>query len=250
MSFFVVALQGVTKGGKAFNFGDTLASNTASHLKGTATAEAKDIDREKLEKVIMDTEMFVTLPDMDTLSAPLPKPAASASKPVYGDDSYSVSGHMVGSAPVPKTTKQAEPPPPDVPWQVDGKVKTKMAQPVNGVVPLKQATLLGQKTKGTDQNSIYRCMALSPSCNLAVRVQSIADGNSHAISIRAEGNFTSAVREALKEAGMIASTSGHYSIHFQTNGVPVSRVIGAFLMGLGLEFEEQIKHVKEIGVSE
>lgn len=270
-AFFNIGVSGTAKNGMPFTYGVTLPASTVSLIKGTADAGVKASCKTLVEQVLADAWGFldanggsVAENAMEAIKTVIPSPAeqffaeAEKIKPTKkvqftsgGDFPGSLSGNMVTPKPtkkVPPAEQAADLHAEAMPFKVDPSVKPKAPVMPAGVVALKDATQIGQKVKGTDAHSVYLCIALSERVKLAARVQSIADGAS--VSIRAEGPFNAEIRNALKAASMNPSTQGHYSIHFQTNGVPVGRVIGAFLMGLGVDFDEQIKNVKQIGVTE
>lgn len=106
--------------------------------------------------------------------------------------------------------------------------------PVDAVIDLKAAQALGQKVHGTSTGSVYHCIALTEHVKLAAR---ILPGS---ISIRTEWtDAPSADLQRLEEAGMLMHA--HYgSIHFSPQNVPVSRVIGAFLVGCGISWKAAV----------
>jgi len=114
--------------------------------------------------------------------------------------------------------------------------------PPSGPVKLRLASHLGQEVTGTSSGSTYRAVALSDRLNVAVRVHGTN------ISIRAEGTpnaYEAGRLSALGFSKATGATGGHWSIHMECAGVPVSRIVGAVLMDLGIEFELQIKNLKE-----
>jgi hypothetical protein len=271
VAFFAVTIKGMAAtNGKEFAYGATLSANTSSLMKGKVdtavkSACAKSLDEMLLnaEKFLLDTGANLGIPPggksfsfQPTVNVKFSgKDAVPSGKEMPADPPGTASGNMAipKSGPYSKAAAEAakanaEAEMQGMPFKVTPEAKVKPVVMPDGVVALKDAVALGQKVKGTDSTSVYRCMAINPVVKLAARVQSIADG--HSISIRAEGNYNPQVRKAMVAAGMTASTAGHYSIHFQSQGVPCARVIGAFLMGLGIEFEDQIKTLKEIGVTE
>lgn len=115
--------------------------------------------------------------------------------------------------------------------------------PAGGPVKLAEAQVVGQPVRGTSQGSTYYAIALSGSVKLAARIKS--DGG---ISLRAEGEMSPAERKYLKQAGMKDSGQDYLSIHFDAQGVPPARIIGAFLLGLGLDFEAQVTNGNQLKV--
>lgn len=122
--------------------------------------------------------------------------------------------------------------------KVEIKVKP-AAQPVNAVIPLIQATALGQKVKGTNAESVYRAIALGKTVKVAVRLQ----GSS--LSLRAEGPFKNSDKVALTTMGFKESTQGHWSSHFDLQGVPLERVVGGVLLA-NIDFDDKVQSAKQL----
>lgn len=116
-------------------------------------------------------------------------------------------------------------------------------KPVNAVIDLKNSKAIGQKVHGTSTGSVYHTIALTDHLKVAAR---ITGGTS--ISLRAE--WTDNPKDDLKklqEAGVVLK--GEYaSVHFDAAGVPVQRVIGAFLMGTGINWKSVITAGSELVV--
>ena len=112
-----------------------------------------------------------------------------------------------------------------------------------GVVRLAQATQVGQPVRGSSGGSVYYAMALNNDLKLGIRVK-----KNGSVSIRAEGNPSPTEIQKLQKAGMSKAGSEHWSIHFDAIDVPVSRCIGAFLMGLEIPFESQIMNFGQVTV--
>jgi len=127
------------------------------------------------------------------------------------------------------------------------KKSVKPKPPVSGVVKLRDATTIGQAVRGTSSDSVYRVIATNKVVKLAARLHSGSK-----ISLRAEfvtpnslsNNVTSA---SLKAMGMSPKDNGsYYSVHMDCENVPPARVVGAVLFGFGIDFDAQIKSLKEI----
>ena len=112
-----------------------------------------------------------------------------------------------------------------------------------GVVRLAQATQVGQPVRGSSGGSVYYAMALNNDLKLGIRVK-----KNGSVSIRAEGNPSPTEIQKLQKAGMSKAGSEHWSIHFDAIDVPVSRCIGAFLMGLEIPFDSQIMNFGQVQV--
>jgi hypothetical protein len=134
---------------------------------------------------------------------------------------------------VPDVLHQTIPPPKSV------------AKPINTVMNLKDAAALGQKVHGTSNGSIYYTIALSKQgLKLAARLTS-----GGAISIRAEwqGQPTAELKK-LQESGVSMKT-GYGSIHFDGAGVPLQKVVGAFLFGTGIDWAAMVTNGSELVVA-
>ena len=104
--------------------------------------------------------------------------------------------------------------------------------PMGGIEKLADAGKMYQPVRGTSSGSVYSVVALSDSMKVAVRV------GAEKVSIRVEGPCTtqpSAVKK-LVEMGFAESKGTHFSMHLSCGNVPVERVIGAVLAGIGAEF--------------
>jgi large subunit ribosomal protein L7/L12 len=118
---------------------------------------------------------------------------------------------------------------------------TLKAKPTAAVVALRNAQAVGQKVKGTSSGSVYVTIAYNPRVKLAARVQG------ETVSIRAEWqNALEEELDKLKQNGL-SMKPDYASMHLEAHGVPVARVIGGFLMGLGLKFDEQIVDLSVLG---
>jgi hypothetical protein len=112
---------------------------------------------------------------------------------------------------------------------------------VKGVIKLRDATKLGQAVQGTSSGSVYTVIALNPRVKVAARVQGTG------VSIRAEfDNAKSSEIESLKKFGLSHSGGEHLSMHMQCDGIPVARVIGAFLFDSGIAFDSAIQTTKGV----
>ena len=116
-------------------------------------------------------------------------------------------------------------------------------KPTSGVIHLRDAKAVGQKVHGTSHGSVYHCIALNERIRVAARVFSGGQ-----ISVRAEwDNATPSELERLKEAGF--SMKGAYaSIHLNSENVPHARVIGSFIIGLGIEWQDALFNASSIVV--
>lgn len=109
---------------------------------------------------------------------------------------------------------------------------------------LSDAGKMYQPVKGTSQGSVYSTVALSETMKVAVRV------GADKLSVRVEGSCVSnpTMIKKMAELGLTESKGSHYSMHMSCGNVPVERVIGAILAGLGVEFATpvpQLSRVKE-----
>lgn len=125
------------------------------------------------------------------------------------------------------------------------------AQPIDKVIPLREAQALGQKVLGTSMGSVYYCIALNERVKVAARIY-----ESGSISIRTEWQGEPSATPGLpgdltllEQSGV--QLKGHYgSIHFDAAGVPVSRVVGAFLIGTGIKWQAMVTSGADIILTE
>lgn len=111
-------------------------------------------------------------------------------------------------------------------------------------IKLAEATILCQPVKGTSDGSVYYVVAISPSVKMAARIK-----KNGTISFRIEGKPSKEEVNLIQMSGMTPSGSSHWSIHFDPLSVPVARCVGAFIMGLGINFTEQITSINQIKIS-
>lgn len=95
-------------------------------------------------------------------------------------------------------------------------------------VPLKDATRLYQPVHGTSQGSVYYVVALGPDAALAARI------TGHNVSIRAE-RVTPKGEKALLPM-KIEKKGAYMSAHLKAVKSSPTRVVGAVLLGSGLEW--------------
>lgn len=119
-------------------------------------------------------------------------------------------------------------------------VKTKTSQ----VISLRDSQAIGQPVHGTSQGSVYYTVATGPRVRLAARVHK---GGS--VSIRAEWKptLTPDEKQKLQDIGL-QMKSDYASMHLNAADVPVGRVIGAFVIGIGLEWDAIVKSSAELVV--
>lgn len=120
------------------------------------------------------------------------------------------------------------------------------AKPVNAVIDLKDAEALGQKVHGTSAGSVYHTIALS---HKGVKVAArLYKGGS--ISIRAEwqGHPTDELQKLEASGVMMKKTYG--SIHFDAAQVPLQRIIGAFLVGTGVNWKQAVMNGADLVVTD
>ena len=116
------------------------------------------------------------------------------------------------------------------------KSKPKSAPPVGEPVHLKEATLLGQKVRGTSGGSVYTVIALSP----RVKVASKVSGAQLSLRVEWTADVKPAELDAIKQSG--ANWNGNYSsLHVDAGSESmIRRTVGAFLFGSGITFEEYV----------
>ena len=116
-------------------------------------------------------------------------------------------------------------------------------KPTSTPIRLREAEAIGQPVRGSSGGSIYYTVAISPRVKLAARV--IGHGK---VSIRAEGLPSDYEVQRLEACGMSKAGAEHWSIHFDQSNVPVSRILGAFVMGLEIDFQRQVTSANQIKV--
>lgn len=194
------------------NVSVTLPTSTTSLLKGTADASVVHASLVQLIALMDDVKSAIVSKVVDDASSKSANPASE----------------------IPLTTAPKKP-----------ILTTKFETPSSseGVVRLAQATQVGQPVRGSSGGSVYYAMALSDQVKLAVRVK-----KNGSVSIRAEGTPPAHIVQRLHSAGMSKAGSEHWSIHFDAADVPVSRCVGAFLMGLEIPFDSQITNFSQVKV--
>jgi len=119
------------------------------------------------------------------------------------------------------------------------------AKPVDAVIDLKSAKALGQKVHGTSTGSVYHTVAFTDHVKVAARLY-----KSGSISIRAEWTDNPVGDlKLLAEAGL-QMKQGYGSIHFDAQDVPLPRVIGAFLLGTGIEWTQVVTKAADLVIAE
>lgn len=121
------------------------------------------------------------------------------------------------------------------------------AKPVATVIKLKDALALGQQVHGTSTGSVYYCVALTDHVKVAARLF-----KSGSISIRAEWTDNpSNDLQKLEAAGLVLKPAqGYGSIHFDAGEVPMQRVVGAFLVGTGINWKSAVMNGAELVIGE
>lgn len=120
---------------------------------------------------------------------------------------------------------------------------------LTGVVPLREATTLYQRVKGTSKGSVY--VVVGVAANDKVKLAAKIDGsNEMALTVRAEGDGLSAAAATLTQHGLSAKNkdgvsymSGHYAC---TTEAPPAKVLGSILLGCGLEFKTPLPVIAKI----
>lgn len=117
-------------------------------------------------------------------------------------------------------------------------------KPVPSVIALREAKAIGQKVKGTSAASVYHCVAFNERVRIAARIY-----HTGSVSIRAEWNkdITPVEMKKLEESGL-GMKSGYASMHLDAGGVPVGRVIGAFVLGTGISWTDAVMNASDLVV--
>jgi hypothetical protein len=114
------------------------------------------------------------------------------------------------------------------------------ADPVHSTaVPLREATQLHQRIKGTDSSSVYHVIAIGRDVIVAARIK-----NNHNVAIRAEiiphhaSKAAQAAQKGLIFAGLDKKNGGHYSLHLDAPDFNmVKRSIGSILFATEINFD-------------
>jgi ribosomal protein L7/L12 len=118
-------------------------------------------------------------------------------------------------------------------------------KPLPTVVKLRDAKALGQKVFGTSPGSVYHCVALNPRIRVAARIYKAG-----AISIRVEWDGPEPSELELLKAAGLSMKKDYASIHFNPEGVPAARCIGAFVLGTGLQWSHAIINGSDLVIEE
>ena len=115
-------------------------------------------------------------------------------------------------------------------------------KPSKEVILLKDAGVIYQRVKGTSQESVYVLVAITAdnSTKVAARIKGTN------LSVRIEGDFNNKVRDAFINQGLDFK-KGYMSGHFTCNPkVSADRVVGAILMGSGLEYATPLPSMEKV----
>jgi hypothetical protein len=107
--------------------------------------------------------------------------------------------------------------------------------PFGEVIPLRDATKMYQRVRGTSSGSVYVVVALNDAIRIAARVT----GGTN-LAIRAEPSFANPFLPAdvVRLKGQsIEYKQGYASGHFECGKVSPARMLGAVLVGLGIAFD-------------
>jgi hypothetical protein len=125
-------------------------------------------------------------------------------------------------------------------------VQMSAPEPSNDVIPLRDACAMYQRVKGTSSGSVYVAVAMTDALKIAVRVEGIQ------LSVRAEGSAlddSSTVAKltaqglSLKVKPDFKYMSGHYPC---TDEAPANKVLGAILLGCGIEFDTPLPKFNKV----
>lgn len=222
---FTLAFYSVTANMSKFgipNKSVTLPASTTSLMKGSTDPVTFEASAVQLIALLKEVTEVVSggIP-----AAPVkPQPAAPMPKAAVGNGAQT-------SYKVPETKAAPSTPAGDEP------------KPTSTPIRLREAEAIGQPVRGSSGGSIYYTVAISPRVKLAARV--IGHGK---VSIRAEGLPSDYEVQRLEACGMSKAGAEHWSIHFDQSNVPVSRILGAFVMGLEIDFQRQVTSANQIKV--
>jgi hypothetical protein len=109
-------------------------------------------------------------------------------------------------------------------------------------IALRDANMIYQRVNGTSGGSIYVVVAITQDSKVKVAARVHGDN----LSVRVEGEMVDAVRNAFKSQGLDFKKeymSGHYTCNVNVNP---NRVIGAILMGSGLEYSTPLPSMERV----
>jgi ribosomal protein L7/L12 len=126
--------------------------------------------------------------------------------------------------------------------------KAPKKKPLESVISLKDAEAVGQRVHGTSGGSVYHCIAVGERVKVAARI--LTSGGSKAVSIRVEANKpTSEELQKIKNSGI--GWKGDYgSLHLSVGSSSLGRAVGAFLMGMEVDFKEKVEKVSDLVLNE
>jgi hypothetical protein len=103
-------------------------------------------------------------------------------------------------------------------------------------VHLRAATKLGQPVKGSNDESVYHVIALSPDANVAVRIR-----GDMKLSLRIEGEEIGKYEAELMACGLGHAGSLHWSVHLNPKNLTMmKKAVGAILYSSGVPFTETL----------
>lgn len=159
-----------------------------------------------------------TAPDPDELAEYLPKKKTPDPKPAF-----------MSQPPSAKEVKAAASVKNDIP----------VPKASGTVIPLSQATDVGQKVLGTSPGAVYQCVAVGP-VNVAVKP------GLNQVSIRVEGPNLNELASKLTNIGFTKGSTGKYwSMHLNLGDFDVLRAIGGVLFSMDLHFDKIASSKKE-----
>lgn len=104
-----------------------------------------------------------------------------------------------------------------------------------GVIPLKEAQVIGQQVKGTSSGSVYRVVAVSKGVKVATQL------SSYSMSVRVEWVAGAVSPTELASIDSVMDVkAGYASKHLTLGKLSPARVLGAFLYSLETKFDEQV----------
>jgi hypothetical protein len=225
---FTLAFYSVTANMSKFgipNKSVTLPASTTSLMKGSTDPVAFEASAVQLIALLKEVVGALNWVSVVVPTEPVnPQPAEPNPPKVVGNEDNT-------SHKVPETKAAPSTPVEDEP------------KPTSTPIRLLEAKALGQPVHGSSSGSIYYTVAISPRVKLAARVTGYGK-----VSIRAEGLPSDYEAQRLKACGMSKAGAEHWSIHFDQSNVPVSRIIGAFVMGLEIDFQRQVTSANQIKV--
>lgn len=129
-----------------------------------------------------------------------------------------------------------------LPVQAASQPKPAKNIPTGEVIPLRMAMAVGQKVKGTSPTSIYHTIAVNDRVKVAAKISKYGELAFRVECIHPTPMEMSKVKQAVDWKTAVKSGGAYGSKHMSAGDIPIARVVGAFLLGFGVQFDDQITY--------